>query len=300
MISSRRDFVKQAGLLAVALALPELSLAGTRSKFKLGLQLYTIREAMEKDLRAALKQVSGFGYQEVETYGFNYGNNKYYWGLKPAQAKQLLDDCQLSTSAGHYDLDKFFAKDQDPVALYKYVDQCIEGAHVLNQDYIVWPWLAPEYRTIDEFKRLSLTLNTIGEQISHAGLHLAYHNHDFEFIDYNGETGYEVILKETDPKLVKMEMDLYWLNHSSVLKPLDWFKKQPGRFVIWHIKDMDKKNRELHVPVGDGQIDYPQILKDYQLAGVEHLFVEQGNNYLPDAMTCIQRSADYMKNVLLK
>jgi sugar phosphate isomerase/epimerase len=297
-LNSRRKFLHQAGLVSAAMAVPSLIFANAKPKFKLGLQLYTIREAMEKDLRGTLTRVSGFGYQEVETYGFNFGNNKYYWGLEPKQAKQLLNDCNLTTSAGHYDLDKFFGKDQAG-ALKKYVDECIAGAHVLNQTYIVWPWLAPEYRNMDEFKRLSATLNKIGEQIKKGGLQLAYHNHDFEFIDHDGKIGYDLILKETDPNFVKMELDLYWLSHSSALKPLDWFKKQPGRFAIWHIKDMDKTDRELHTTVGDGVIDFKSIIKDYKIAGVQHMFVEQGNNYIPDAMSCVQRSAGYVKNNLL-
>lgn len=300
-MSSRRIFLKQAGMASTVVAMPAaFSLLSIKPKFKLGLQLYTIRAAMEKDLRSTLMQVASFGYEEVETYGFNYGNNKYYWGLAPKQARQLLDDCNLTTSAGHYDVNNFFAKNLEPDSLKKYVDQCIEGALIMNQSYIVWPWLAPEFRTIEEFKRLAATLNTIGEPIKKAGLQLLYHNHDFEFIDHNGQIGYDVILNETDANYVKMEMDLYWLIHSSALKPIDWFKKQPGRFITWHLKDMDKQNRELHTTMGDGQIDFATILKDYKLAGIKHLFVEQGNNYIPDAMTCVQRSAAYVKNNLLK
>jgi len=300
MMNSRRDFLKQASLISMALTMPDLTYAYAKPEFKLGLQLYSVREAMEKSLKSTLKQISGFGYQEVETYGFNYGNNKYYWGLPPVQAKQLLDDCNLTTPAGHYDLDKFFGKNQQPDAMKRYVDQCIEAAQILKQSYIVWPWLAPEYRTMDEFKRLSATLNTIGEQIKTGGLQLAYHNHEFEFIDHNGEIGYDTILKETDQDLVKLELDLYWLSHSSPLKPIEWFKKQPERFPLWHIKDMSKTDRELHVPVGDGQIDYKTIIKDYKIAGMKHLFVEQGNNYVPDALTNMKKSAYYMKNELLK
>jgi sugar phosphate isomerase/epimerase len=296
-MSTRRTFLKQSGIISAAMAIPAIPFAAPKVKFKVGLQLYTIREAMEKDLRGTLTSVAGYGYQEVETYGFNYGNNKYYWGLEPKQARQLMDDCNLTTPAGHYDLDKFFAKDKKD-ALTKYVDQCIEGATIMKQDYIVWPWLAPEYRNMDEFKRLASTLNTIGEQIKKGGLKLAYHNHDFEFIDHEGKIGYNTILDETDPALVKLEMDLYWTSHSSPVAPLEWFKKEPGRFAILHIKDMDKTDRELHTTVGDGTIDFKTILKDHQLAGAKHLFVEQGNNYIPDAMSNVKRSAAYVKNNL--
>ncbi|MBS1811345.1 MAG: sugar phosphate isomerase/epimerase [Acidobacteria bacterium] len=253
---------------------------------------------MAKDLRGTFKRIVEFGYQEVETYGFNYGNNKYYWGLEPKEASQLLSDCGLTTSSGHYDLDKFFGKDQQD-ELKRYTDQCIAGAAALKQSYIVWPIIAPQYRTLEEMKRLAATLNTVGEQIKQGGLQLAYHNYGWDFMEQGGVIPYDIILKETDPALVKMELDLYWFSFGSRVKPLDWFKKQPGRFVIWHIKDMNKQNRELHEVVGDGQIDFKPIFKDAQLSGVKHMFVEQGNNYLPDAMSCVQRSAEYMKRSLL-
>jgi sugar phosphate isomerase/epimerase len=295
---SRRTFLKQAGLFsASAILAPSAFTASLADKFKLGLQLFTIRDAMAKDLRGTFKRIVEFGYQEVETYGFNYGNNKYYWGLEPKQAGELLSDCGLTTSSGHYDLDKFFGKDQQD-DLKRYTDECIKGATALKQSYIVWPTLAPQYRTIDEFKRLASTLNTIGEQIKKGGLQLGYHNFGYEFIDQAGVLPYDIILKETDPSLVKMQLDLYWFTYGSRSTPLDWFKKQPGRFVMWHIKDMDKQKRELHTVVGDGQIDFKPIFKDYKLSGVKHMFVEQGNNYVPDSMSCVQRSAIYVKKSL--
>jgi sugar phosphate isomerase/epimerase len=294
----RRAFLKRAALFsAAAIVAPSALAASAQNKFKLGLQLYTIRDAMRADLRGAFKRIVEFGYQEVETYGFNYGNNKYYWGLEPKQASQLLTDCGLTTSSGHYDLDKFFGKDQGD-ELKRYTDECIMGATALKQSYITWPTLAPQYRTIDEFKRLAGTLNTIGGQIKRGGLQLAYHNFGHEFTEQGGVIGYDVILKETDPTLVKMQLDLYWFTHGARTKPVDWFKKQPGRFVMWHIKDMDKQNRDLHTVVGDGQIDFKPIFKDYKLAGVKHMFVEQGNNYVPDSMSCVQRSASYVKREL--
>lgn len=298
-LQSRRYFLQQAGSLATsALMFPSPLQRSASNKFKLGLQLFTIREAMAKDLRATFQRIVEFGYQEVETYGFNYGNNKYYWGLEPKQASQLLSDCGLTTSSGHYDLDKFFGKNQQD-ELKRYTDQCIAGATALKQSYIVWPIIAPQYRTMEEMKRLAATLNTTGEQIKRGGLQLAYHNYGWDFMEQGGVIPYDIILKETDPALVKMELDLYWFSFGSRMKPLDWFKKQPGRFVIWHIKDMNKQNRELHEVVGDGQIDFKPIFKDAQLSGVKHMFVEQGNNYVPDAMSCVQRSAEYMKRSLL-
>jgi sugar phosphate isomerase/epimerase len=159
--------------------------------------------------------------------------------------------------------------------LKKYVDQCIEGAYVLKQQYIVWPWLDPESRTLDKFKLVAEKLNRIGEQTKKANLQLAYHNHDFEFIEQNGQIGYNIIINETDPSLVKLQMDLYWVMHSSKLKPHDWFVKQPGRFVSWHLKDMDKISRDYEV-MGEGSIDFKTIMPDAKLAGVKHLVCRAG------------------------
>ena len=290
----RRTFLKQTGLMtSFALVHPSVLF---KEKFKLGLQLYTIREAIATDVRKALKQISGFGYEEVETYGFNKG----YWGMESKVAKQLLDDNNLTTSAGHYDLGKFLLHNATPDDMKRYVDECIKGAHTLKQQYIVWPWLHPQLRTIEKFKLVAETLNRIGEQIKKGGLQLAYHNHDFEFTKHNGEIGYDIILNETDASLVKLEMDLYWVTNASKLKPHDWFVKQPGRYVSWHIKDMAKNDRDLHTTVGDGTIDFSSILSDAKLAGVKHMFVEQGNNYVPDDISCVQRSAKYVKNILFK
>jgi sugar phosphate isomerase/epimerase len=298
-LQSRREFLQQASFLSAAALMPLSALQKSASnKFKLGLQLYTIREAMAKDLRGTFKQIAAMGYQEVEIYGFNYGNNKYYWGLEPKDANQLLRDCGLTTPSGHYDLDKFFGRNQQD-ELKRYTDQCIAGATALKQSYIVWPTLASQYHTLDEMKRLAATLNIIGEQIKRGGLQLAYHNFGWDFMEQSGVIPYDIILKETDPALVKMQLDLYWFSFGTATKPLDWFKKQPGRFVMWHVKDMNKQNRALHEVVGDGLIDFKTIFKDTEIAGVKHMFVEQGNNYVPDAVSCVKRSADYMKKSLL-
>jgi sugar phosphate isomerase/epimerase len=293
-MTTRRTFIKQAGLFTSALLISPSYF--TKQKYKLGLQLYTIRDAMAADLKGTLQKVSSFGYEEVEIYGFA---DKLYYGLEPKVFKQMLDDNNLTTSSGHYNLNKFMLEGTDD-DLKRYVDECIEGAQILKQEYIVWPWLDPDSRTIDKFKIVAAKLNLIGERVKAANLLLAYHNHDFEFIDHDGKIGYDVILNETDASLVKIQMDLYWLSHSSKLPAHHYFEKYPGRFVSWHIKDMNKQDRDLHEVVGDGVIDFTVFLKDAKLAGVKHMFVEQGNNYTPDAMQNVAKSARYVKNVLFK
>jgi len=294
-MTNRRTFIKNAGLLATtALVAPSFLI---KKKYKLGLQLFSIREAMARDIKGTLKQVAAFGYEEVEIYG--YSNLKYY-GLGPSVFKSILDDNNLTTSSGHYDLNKFMLPGSTDDQMFRYVDECIEGAHTLKQNYIVWPWLDPDSRTLDKFEIVADKLNRIGERLKGANLKVAYHNHDFEFIEHNGQIGYDIILKETDSSLVKLQADLYWLTNASKLKPHDYFAQYPGRFPMWHLKDMSKQDRNLHEIMGEGTIDFKTIMKDTELAGADHLFVEQGNNYHPDAMQNVGKSALYVKNVLFK
>ncbi len=293
----RRKFIRQSGLLMSATLLPTPNFAMTREpKYKMGLQLFTIRDAMEKDPIATLKKVAALGYQDLETYGYD-GDKGTYYGHKAADFKQLLDDLQLSASSGHYGFSDYLEK---PAAeLERFVDQCIEGAHALNKSYITWPWLAPGQRTLEKFKLLSGKLNVIGEQVNKAGLGFAYHNHDFEFIEHNGEIGYDIILKETDPALVKLQMDLYWVMHSSKLSPAEWIAKQPGRYVMWHIKDMDKVTRD-YTELGNGSIDYTEILPDPSASGLDFYYLEQGGNFAKNSMQSITDSAAYFKEHLQK
>src|SRR3990170_3652581 len=292
---NRRDFIQQSCALMSAslITLPGLTHAAP-AKYKMGLQLFTIRDAMKRDLTNTIKKIASIGYEDLETYGYDPDQVKYY-GLRASAFKQLLTDHQLTTSSGHYDFASFFDKPAD--AMKRYVDQCIEGAHALAQRYITWPWLNPELRTIDKFKLLAQKLNVIGEQITKAGLGFAYHNHDFEFIDHDGENGYNIIMRDTDSALVKLQIDLYWVMHSSKLSPADLFAKQPGRFVMWHIKDMDKISRD-YTELGNGSIDYTVILPEASRAGLQYYFLEQGGNFAKDSIQSITDSAAYFKQHL--
>lgn len=290
-IITRRKFVqKSAAVLSFPLFVPTSTVP---SPYKMGLQLFTVRDAMAKDTRATLKKISSLGYEDLETYGFGAEDVSYY-GFKAAVFKQLLEDNQLTASSGHYDLFKYLEK---PEELKRYVDRCIEGALLLKQKYITWPWLTPESRTIEKFRLLAERLNNVGEQVTQAGLYFAYHNHDFEFVDHNGMNGYEIIMKQTDPKLVKLQIDLYWVMRSSKLSPRELFDKQPGRFVMWHIKDMHKTSRD-YTELGNGSIDYREILPMTKRAGMEFYFLEQGGNFKRSSMDSIEESARFFKGNL--
>ncbi|MFS4491851.1 sugar phosphate isomerase/epimerase family protein [Maribacter sp. 2308TA10-17] len=293
----RRSFVKQSALIASAAMLPISCVSSDKKpKFKMGLQLFTIRDAMAKDPLGSLKKVAALGYQDLETYGYD-GEKGLYYGYKSAEFKQILNDLGLTATSGHYGFSDYFEKSSD--AMKRFTDQCIEGAKALDKSYVTWPWLAPEYRTLDNFKPLAEKLNKIGEQVNAAGLGFAYHNHDFEFTDHDGQIGYDIILNETDPSLVKLQMDMYWIKHASKLSPAEWISKQPGRYVMWHIKDMDKVTGD-YTEMGNGSIDYIDILSKIDVDALEYYYIEQGGNFASNSMQSITDSAAYFKKHLQK
>lgn len=292
---TRRDFISHTCLAASGFLIGGTALAAApKSRYKMGLQLFTIRDAMAKNPITTLKEVMSIGYEDTETYGFDPKAVSYY-GLKAEDFKQLLDDNGLTTTSGHYDLFRYL--NVPDAELLAYVDQCIVGADVLKQKYITWPWLDPKDRDIEKFKLLASKLNTVGERIKKAGLGFAYHNHNFEFIDHDGEIGYDIIMRETDPNLVKLQIDLYWVARASKRTPAELFRKQPGRFVMWHIKDMDKVSQD-YTELGNGSIDYTAILPDTEIAGMEFYYLEQGGNFRKNSMQSIAESAAFFKSNL--
>jgi len=290
---SRRTFLQHAGMTASAALVP---VTQPRRRYKLGLQLFTMRAPMAQDVDGTLKRIAAMGYEEVETYGFDPQALGYY-GMPARAFAERLRALNLTTPSGHYDLNRFVNTSVDD--LKRYVDRCIEGAHAVGHTYITWPFLDPDSRTIEKFKVVAERLNVIGAQIRKGGLQLAYHNHDFEFVEQNGQIGYDIILTNTDPALVKLQIDLYWIAHGSTLTPHQWFQKQPGRFVMWHVKDMHKVSRD-YTEVGNGTIDFTAIWPDTTLAGMTHFFVEQGGNFTHDPFQSVADSAEYVKRVLLK
>jgi sugar phosphate isomerase/epimerase len=282
---------------AASLALGALAMgtahAATKPRYRMGLQLYTVREPMAKDAVGTLKQAAALGYRNFETYGFEPASGKYY-GMPARDFRKVLDDLGLGSTTGHYDLHQYLAK--PPALMTAYVDHCIEGALALNQKYITWAWLDPQSRDLDSFKLVAERLNLIGGQAAKAGLRVAYHNHDFEFLPHDGKIGYDIIMHETDPALVKLQLDLFWVAHSSSRSPHELFLMQPGRFVMWHIKDMDKARR--YTELGNGVIDFTRVMPDAQLAGLEEYFVEQGDNFAESPLRSIEVSARYVRKNL--
>jgi len=294
---NRRNFIETTSMFgAVAiLPIPNFSkIAGP--KFKMGYQLYSIRDEMAKDPIATLKTLKGMGYQDFEMYGYNAVQNMIY-GFQPKELKQILDDMNLTITSGHYGFAPYLDKSEDD--LKRFVDQCITAAKTLNNKYIVWPVIAQEQRTIEYYKVMAGMLNLIGEQVEASGLGFAYHNHGFEFEDHNGENAFDIIIKRTDPALVKFELDMYWLKHSTDLSFSEFVKQHKGRVVMWHIKDMDKVTRD-YTELGNGLIDYAKLLPDPIESGLEYYYLEQGGNYTINSTKSAALNAAYCKKYLMK
>ena len=291
----RRNFLETSSLLAGGTLLSFSNCNMKESpKYKMGYQLYSIRDEMAKDPIATLKALKNMGYEDFETYGYETEKDQFY-GYNSSDFKSILDDLGLSCSSGHFGFSPFLLQSKD--ALDKFVDACIIGAKALNMSYITWPWLAPELRTMDNYKIMAEKLNIIGEQVNAAGLAFAYHNHGFEFEDHNGENGFDIILNDTDADLVKLQIDMYWVMHSSSFTPMDLINKQPKRFVMWHIKDMDKVSRD-YTELGNGSIDYLTLLPDPEVSGLEYYFLEQGGNFAHSSVQSAADSAKYFKEHL--
>ena len=278
---NRRDFIANTTVLGSTLLLSNgklKTLAGP--KFKMGYQLFSVNDDMNRDPIGTLKKLKKMGYEDFEIYGFDHEQTTYY-GIPAAELKSVMADLGLSASSGHYGFAPFLNESDD--AMKKFVDQIIKGAHALKTPYITWPWIAPEQRNKDTFKKMSYALNKIGEQVHSAGLGFAYHNHGYEFQEFDGVSGYEIILSETDAEFVKLQMDMYWVMYEGKSTPKELVKKYPGRYVMWHIKDMHKVSRD-YTELGNGSIDYTSVLPDPKESGLEYYYIEQGGNFTHNAM----------------
>lgn len=293
---SRKDFLKQASIFSAALAVAPGCMASSSvplSNKKVGLQLYSLRDQIAKDVAGVIEKVAKAGYLEVETYG--YEAKSLFWGMKPSEFNALLKANGLVSPSGHYDVGSGFSKDASKEDLKRRLDSYAEAALAIGQKSIVVPWISA---TADDYKRIAEQLNLAGEELKKSNLSIGYHNHAFEFEDRGGKTGYDILLEETDAKLVNMEIDLYWVVRSGK-DPITLFKQYPGRFNLWHVKDMDKQNPDLNTEIGNGSIDYISIFKEAKLAGLKTLYVEQ-ENFAIDPFDSITKSVNYIKNSILK
>ena len=237
----RREVLKLFGALA------SLPLAGVRgaerpasgaARGAIGLQLYTVRSLMARDVEGTLAAVAEIGYREVELAGL--------FGLTAKAMRALLDRNGLAAPSSHISLDD---------VRHRWA-ATLDDAAALGQQFIVCPWIDESERTVDGYKRVAAELNGAADTARRAGIQLCYHNHDYEFAPIGGVRPYDLLLTECDPTLVGMELDLYWIVKAGG-DPLRYFAGYPGRFPLLHVKDMARDGSM--VDVGAGTIDFRAI-----------------------------------------
>lgn len=294
-MASRRSFLKASSLVA----------AGSLVKFPafaydknfIGLQLYTVRDAMAADPAGTLAKVAAIGYNSVE--GATYTGSQKFYGMTPAEFVAQLKQNGLMMPSAHYRLGEETANG-NPVKgtmLHEW-EKAVEDAAAVGIRYMVCAYLSAQERgDINHYKKFATELNKAGETCKKAGIQFCYHNHDFEFVNIEGQKPYDIILNETDKDLVKMELDLYWVNKIGV-NPVDLFAQNKGRFPLWHVKDMDNTPDHAFTEVGNGTIDFKNIFTHAKDAGMKYFFVEQDRTP-GDPFDSIKKSIAYIKGNLV-
>ncbi|MET3979567.1 sugar phosphate isomerase/epimerase [Mucilaginibacter sp. UYP25] len=289
-MTSRRTFLAQAGLASAGMVLAP-SLLSAKSLNGVGIQLYSLRDQLPKDPKGVIAKIAKAGYKEVETFGYSSENG--FWGLSAREFSAVLKANGLKTPSGHYGMDEFFGTGKMDI-----FNSYIKAAHATGQTYIVIPSLNHDFiKTAADFNSIADKMNKAAAVCKKEGLKLGYHNHNFEWEKVEGTTFYDTILAKTDPSLVAMEMDIYWVVRAGH-DPISIFKKHPGRFAMVHVKDMDKTNPELNTEIGSGSIDFKTILAKAKLAGIKHYLVEQENFTNIDPYVSIAKSSAYLKHKL--
>jgi len=274
----RREFLKVTGLaVAGTLLLPKLSKSIAPKKARdVGVQLYTVRKEMIEDPIDTLKKLSAIGFRELESARSEKGN---YYGLAPKEIKKIAGDLGMKIRSGHIHVDKDWNKS-------------IEQATETGQQYLISAVLPSQGQTVEHYQASAEEFNKLAEQCKKANLSFGYHNHETEFETVNGQVLYDILLDRCDPALVNMEMDLGWVVAAGH-DPIKYFDKYPGRFPLWHLKDVDLALKK-SVEFGKGKVDILGLLKQAPKAGLKYFFVEQ-EDYAVNAFESMQYDFTYLK-----
>jgi len=319
----RRHFIKStaavAGSLFITDAMKAIASSNKSHLNKIGLQLFSIPKMLEKNFEGTMKTLSEIGYKELEFFGpyqFSTETAKKSWnavtsslgfsgsgyfGRTPQQVKEILNRYNLATSSMHVDLDTLRTRMED----------IGEAAHILDQTYAGLPAIpADQRRTLDDYKRMADEFNKIGEAAKKVDVKFCYHNHGYGLKEIEGKIPFDVILENTDPNLVYLEMDIYWMTAggADIVKYLD---NNPNRFKLMHIKDMSKQVRfsgdggdskqwiELFpymTTAGNGVLDLKTILSHAKKSGIEHFIVEHDR---VDDINALKKSYSYLASLKL-
>jgi len=257
-----------------ALAVSQYGFKSDQKVEGIGLQLYTIRDAMDTDVAGSLKKVADMGYKYLELA--KYTDGKFY-GMEPKEFKKLVSDLGMEIISSHTQVEA------QGITLEN-AKKMTEDHAKLGVKYCIQPWVVEEARkTVASFQKMAADWNKVGEIMKKSGIQFGYHNHNFEFNKVEGKIPYfDIFLPELDKNLVTMEFDLFWATKAGQ-NPVEIFKKYPGRFQLFHMKDMFTREAPFFTtdgvtdfaPVGAGVINFKEILAAKDIAGMKYMFVEQ-------------------------
>lgn len=275
---TRRQFLKQTGALtAGSIFLSSFDIPGKKADNP-GIQLYTVRKEMLEDATGTLKRLAALGIKQIESAASDKG---YYYGLKPVEIKKICTDLGMTLRSGHVHLDDKW-------------QQTIDDAVLAGQEYLVCSSMPSNGQTVDNYKKVAGEFNKAGEACKKMNIKFGYHNHEYEFEEENGKVLYDVLLENTDPSFVFMELDLGWVIVAGK-DPIAYFTKYPGRFLLWHLKDMDLAKKH-STEFGKGGLDIKKMFKYSSQSGMKYFFIEQ-EEYTSTPFESMEYNMDYLKNM---
>lgn len=277
-MNTRRDFLAKSGLGAIGLMCMPTTMHFGLLKPEYGVQLYSFREEMSKDAKGTLEKIAGIGIKKIESARSGKG---LYYGLSPEEMQATCKGLGMQLFSGHVALDNDF-------------ETTMEYAVRAGQEYVICSSMPSNGQTVDNYKLVSEKFNKAGEACKKLGLKFGYHNHEYEFESEKGRVLYDVLLEETDPDLVHMELDLGWVVMANK-NPLDYFERFPGRFPLWHLKDMDRNTKE-STEFGKGVLNISEVIKNQNISGVEHIFIEQ-EEYASTPLESMKHNMNFLQNL---
>ena len=313
----RRKFLQSGTLAAASVLLGRSAIAGTFTGKKavppIGLQLYTLGDLMTTDPQGTLQKLAAIGYKELETAGSQKGN---FYGYKPKELAAMIKAAGMNWRSAHVggaaftmeSIMKMAKTAEDSARIKKMMERYKDMPKSLNlkENYQELADAAAEggisylvcssipVSTLDEIKTAVDVFNKSGEACKKVGVQFAYHNHTSEFDEVEGHRPFDYILTNTDKNLVKMELDLAWATKAKQ-DPAALFKMHPGRFPLWHVKDLDKEKMN-PAEVGTGVVDFKHIFDNAKESGMKYFFVEQDG--APQPMQNVTNSYNYLKKML--
>ncbi|MFP4621497.1 MAG: sugar phosphate isomerase/epimerase family protein [Bacteroidales bacterium] len=263
--------------------LSSLSSCAPESQEKeIGIQLYSLRDAMGDAPKETVKKVGDIGYTFVEPAG--YGDGKFY-GMEPAEFKKVVNNAGMDIISSH--TGRPLPDDEDWDEIMEWWDECIQAHKAVGAEYIVQPSMGEKaYESLEGLQDYCEYFNTVGEKCREAGIKFGYHNHDQEFTtELEENTVYDYMIQNTDPENVFFQIDLYWAVEGGA-DPVDYFEKYPERFTLWHVKDKAELG-------ASGMMDFEKYFQQAEQSGMQYHIVEiEEYNFEP--IVSVEKCYDFL------